>query len=93
MQTFKAWDLIGFDGTLESITHLADPSLELDRFAPRTPASVRIKGGRTLYESVVFNDDTRGDRVRLDRLVAEQDGLRVVNRYVDPDTELEVVSE
>lgn len=73
-----AWDLIGFDGR---------------------DGYVRVVGGRALYESVDFRDDTPGGQVRLSRLdhvtvTGEPNGpwqLRQVNRYVDPDTQLEVV--
>lgn len=51
---------------------------------------LRIVGGRTLYEAAVFNDTTHGHRVRLDRLDTKN-GLRVVNRYVDPDTPIRLV--
>lgn len=78
--TKTAWELIGFDG------NVADDKLNED-----VPVGVRVKGGRTLYEAVVFNDATPGERVRLDRLVSDSDGLHVVNRYVDADTVLEVV--
>lgn len=55
--------------------------------------SVRVVGGRTLYEAVVYNDLTPGYNVRLDRLKLGRRGMRVVNRYVDPDTLLEVVAD
>lgn len=54
--------------------------------------SVRIVGGRALYEAVLFRDDTPGDRVLLARLDT-RDGLRQVNRWVPYDTLLEVVNE
>ncbi len=49
----------------------------------------RIKGGRTLYEGVFYEGQHK--LVRLDRLNMDSpDGkLRVVHRYVDPDTILE----
>lgn len=53
--------------------------------------TVRIVGGRTLYEQVAFNDSTRGEKCRLDRLAVGRRGLRVISRYVDPHTLLEVV--
>lgn len=56
---------------------------------------VRIKGGRTLYEAVDYNDARGGQTVKLARLVTVihngQPRLRQINRYVDPDTELEVI--
>lgn len=61
------------------------------RDAEEDRALVRIVGGRTLYESVEFRDDGRSRRVRLARLDVTAAGLRQVNRYVDPDTRLEVV--
>jgi hypothetical protein len=87
--TFTAWELIGFDGTTEVIDRLwqrnpsyAEPDYEAEA------ATVRIRGGRALYEAV-GNDG--GDLVRLSRLAIDADGLRPVVRYVDPDTELEVI--
>jgi hypothetical protein len=53
--------------------------------------SFRIKGGRTVYEAVMYNEATaRGDKVRLAR-VETCDGIRQVNRWVDPDTLIEVI--
>lgn len=52
---------------------------------------LRIKGGRALYEAAIFYDGTRQRCVKLARLEPGDGGLRQVNRYVDPDTELEVV--
>lgn len=66
---------------------------ELIGFDGADGESVRVAGGRALYEAVVFNDATPGEMVRLDRLEVSAGGLRVVNRYVDPDTLLEVVAD
>ena len=55
------------------------------------PDAVRILGGRALYDAVIFYDDTPGDRVKLARLDAGADGIRQVNRYVDPDTIIQIV--
>lgn len=52
---------------------------------------VRVVGGRTLYELVSFNDCTAGEKVKLSRL-STRGGLHAVERYVDPDTLLEVVA-
>lgn len=79
--TKTAWDLIGFGGNLQ----------DLDEDAPYQTASVRIIGGRTLYEAVDFNDETRGGRVRLARLQVTEHGIRQINRYVDPDTPVEII--
>lgn len=89
--TATAWELIGFDGSLGSF--LPDHPDVLAAIAAGTtpegtPYSVRVQGGRTLYEAV-GNDG--GDKVRLARLDTS-DGLRAVVRYVDHDTTLEVVS-
>jgi hypothetical protein len=54
------------------------------------PAEVRIQGGRTLYEAVMFIDNGLSEKPRLARLVTDG-GLRQINRYVDPDTVLEIV--
>lgn len=60
-------------------------------FDGRDGESVRVVGGRALYESVAFNDWSRGEMVQLRRLDVKPEGLREVVRYVDPDTLLEVV--
>jgi hypothetical protein len=49
---------------------------------------LRIEGGRATYEAVGYDDSRGGRLVRLQRLAAEVGGLRVVTRYVDPDTVL-----
>lgn len=54
---------------------------------------IRIKGGTSVYEAVIFYDDTPGDNVKLARVVDDGRRLRQVNRYVDPDTELEPADE
>lgn len=51
---------------------------------------LQVVGGRTLYDTAMFNDSTPGQRVRLDRLDTAN-GLRVVNRYVDADTPIRLV--
>lgn len=88
--TRTAWDLIGFDGTLQSFD-LDSPEAQAQIASGVTdtssPFSVRVKGGRTLYESV---GNEGGEKVRLARLDTT-DGLRAVVRYVDADTILEVV--
>jgi len=48
---------------------------------------VRIVGGRATYEAVMIRDG--GDAVRLARLEVGPEGLRQLNRYVNPDTLLE----
>lgn len=55
------------------------------------PAHVRIRGGRALYEAVIFYDGTRQEKVKLSRLEATPDGIRQVDRRVDPDTEMEIL--
>lgn len=53
----------------------------------------RIRGGRALYEDVYRGDERqpRSDRVTLRRLDPVDDGtLRQINRWVDPDEEIEV---
>lgn len=53
---------------------------------------IRIVGGRTLYETVMVLDGYDGSgNVRLCKLVADERGLRQINRYVDPDTRVELV--
>lgn len=55
-------------------------------------AEIRVKGGRTLYEAVLFIDNGRSERPRLARLEVSREGLRQINRYVDPDTVCEIVA-
>lgn len=57
-----------------------------------TDGMVRIVGGRALYEAVDYDDSKGGKLVRLGRVDVTERGLKQVVRYVDPDTELEVVS-
>ena len=53
---------------------------------------VRIKGGRAVYDAVIFYDDTPGEMVKLARLeTSDEKGIYQVNRWVHPDTELEIV--
>lgn len=52
---------------------------------------LRIVGGRALYEDAAFNDETGRTHVRLARLDTDEFGLQQVNRYVDPDTPVELV--
>ncbi len=47
---------------------------------------LRIAGGRAAYDAVSYDDSRGGKLVRLQRLDATNFGLRVVTRYVDPDT-------
>jgi hypothetical protein len=93
--TKTAWDLIGFDGTLASydidnpLVEEARASGTLGGPAHDSTYSVRVKGGRTLYEAVSNNGGYKVCLARLDT----SEGLRAVTRYVDADTELEVVKE
>ena len=53
---------------------------------------VRIRGGRAVYDAVVYYDDTPGEQVKLARLeTSDGRGIYQVNRWVHPDTELEIV--
>lgn len=55
--------------------------------------SFRLAGGRTIYEAVMYNEATaRSTRVRLVRLDTGG-GLHQVNRWVDPDTPVEVLED
>lgn len=56
------------------------------------PDYVRIVGGRTKYENVMFNDNGRQQKVLLAYLDTTGGNLHQVNRYVDPDTLLEIVA-
>lgn len=52
---------------------------------------LRIRGGRAVYEAVTYIDGRR--LVRLERIAPTDGKLRVVTRYVDPDTELEAADD
>jgi hypothetical protein len=52
---------------------------------------IRIAGGRALYETVAVRDGYQDGPVMLQRLDVQPDGLRVVNRWVDPLTRVELV--
>jgi hypothetical protein len=53
--------------------------------------NIRIVGGRTLYETVLVRDGYDDGPVRLVR-IDMRDGIRQINRYVHPDTPVELVS-
>lgn len=52
---------------------------------------IRVVGGRARYETVIFWDGQRSDKVKLAKLVADERGLRTIIRYVDPETPVELV--
>jgi hypothetical protein len=52
---------------------------------------IRIVGGRALYETVAVRDGYWDGPVMLQRLDVKPDGLRVVCRWVDPLTAVELV--
>jgi hypothetical protein len=53
----------------------------------------KIPGGRVVYEAVLYVEATaRGDKPRLARIQIEADGLHQVNRWVDWDQPIEVIS-
>jgi hypothetical protein len=56
------------------------------------PHWLRVVGGRARYEAAIYYDDTPGDHVKLVRLETTPDGIHQVERWVDPDTPLEVVA-
>lgn len=56
------------------------------------PYYVRIVGGRTRYDAVLTRDGYVGGNVRLAR-IDTTDGLRQINRYVGPDTPVELVDD
>jgi hypothetical protein len=80
----KAWDLIGFDSTAES---MSDPDIQ-KAIGPGL-VDVRICGGRAHYEAVIYNG--ANEKVKLARLETSALGLYQVSRYVDPDIELELI--
>jgi len=53
---------------------------------------LRIVGGRARYEAAIYYDDTPGDHVKLVRLDTSTGGIRQIERWVSPDTPLEVVA-
>jgi hypothetical protein len=87
--TTTAWNLIGFEGSEWDIERALGVEWSM---GGRTDALVRVKGGRTLYENVDYNDSTPGDKVRLAYLRSGHDGLHLFTRWVDGDTILEVLA-
>lgn len=86
----------------ERAKHPPDRTARGREFAPRTAwdligwddGLIRAKGGRAVYEAVMFYDNTPGDKVKLARLKRSGDlRIRQISRYVDPDTELEPADE
>jgi hypothetical protein len=56
------------------------------------PRYVRVVGGRTLYDAVGhMTRPYEGGNVRLARLEISTRGIRQINRYVDPDTPVELI--
>jgi hypothetical protein len=54
----------------------------------------RLPGGRTTYEAVMYDEATaRGDRPRLARLDTSSGSIRQVNRWVDWDQPVEIISD
>jgi hypothetical protein len=54
----------------------------------------RLPGGRKVYEAVMFNEATaRSDRIRLASLDAADGRLHQVNRWVDWDQPIEVITD
>lgn len=52
---------------------------------------IRIVGGTTTYETVIYWDGQRSEKVKLAKLVSDANGLRTIIRYVDPETLVELV--
>lgn len=52
---------------------------------------IRIKGGRTIYEAVMFCCGGRQKMVLLAYLVPTERGIKQINRYVQPDTMIEIM--
>lgn len=53
--------------------------------------AIRIVGGTTTYETVIYWDGQRSPKVKLAKLIVDKRGLRTVIRYVDPETPVELV--
>lgn len=54
----------------------------------------RLPGGRVIYTDVMYNEATaRSDRVRLARIAVKDGGLHQVNRWVNWDQEIEVLTD
>lgn len=83
----KAWDLIGFDSSAVTVYD------ELAPLVGQGAVCVRIRGGRAQYEAVLYNDSNPGEKVKLARLETGSGGIREISRYVDADTELELVAQ
>jgi hypothetical protein len=94
---YKAWELIGFDGSIALVPSsdgserpFWDENYDQIDY-PR--ASVRIKGGRALYECVSNRDGSLDARcqVELSRFETRDRGVHGVIRLVDEDTLIEVI--
>ena len=54
---------------------------------------IKIKGGRAIYEAIFAVEGRRGQSLcKLARLASDERGLYQLNRYVDPDTEIEFLT-
>ena len=53
--------------------------------------NIRIKGGKAIYQAVMYNCENEGDCVKLCRLEGRSDGIVEVKRYVKPDTIIEIL--
>lgn len=55
----------------------------------------KLKGGRVVWESISYRDKT--DKCYISRLVTHPHGrpyilgLNIIDRYIDPDTEIEII--
>jgi len=51
----------------------------------------KVKGGRVWWDYAHYDAGRNGRMVRLDRIVTTGRGLRILHRYVSPDTEVSEV--
>ena len=76
-----------------TVTTMTDPITAFDLIGYDGDQYIRIVGGRALYETVAVRDGYQDGPVILQRLDVRPvpNGLRVVNRWVDPLTHVELV--
>ena len=76
-----------------TVTTMTDPTTAFDLIGYDGDQYIRIVGGCALYETVAVRDGYQDGPVILQRLDVRPvpNGLRVVNRWVDPLTRVELV--
>jgi hypothetical protein len=85
------YDTVGELNSELAASNAGDPLVAHDLIGYDGDSYIRIKGGRALYETVMVSDGYTEGFVRLVR-IDTTNGIHQINRYVDPDTLVELVS-